>query len=296
MNFNGAYTAIVTPFDEHGEINWDSYGRLLDFQIEGGISGIVACGTTGESPTLSRQEKLHVFDYTRDKCKDKCAFIAGTGSNSTRDSISLSLEAIALGADALMIITPYYNKPGQEGLYRHFSEVAEAVAPFPMIIYNVPSRTNVHIDAKTVAKLNKEYSNIVGIKDASGNFNHLLNIKRLLPDSFDLLCGEDALLHAYLSYGAAGIISVASNIIPGKMQEFCQWDSKEDVLNSFRLQKELHPFIESIFAETNPIPVKHALNLMGFDVGIPRSPLNELSDHNKSELESILAEQKLIGS
>lgn len=291
MNLKGAYTAIVTPFNDENEINWEVYDELIDFQLTGGISGIVPCGTTGESPVLTTTEKIDLIRRTVEKCQSRASVIAGTGSNNTQATIEFSKKAIALDVDALMIITPYYNKPGQKGLYLHFSEIAKAIAPFPFIIYNVPSRTNVHIEAKTVHQLHLENHNLVGIKDASGDFDYLIELKRLLPDNFNILCGEDGLLLPYSACGASGIVSVASNIIPGKMNALCKLISDKNSEEQLRNEHlKLKPLMDALFLETNPIPVKYALNLMGFNVGTPRLPLHELSSEYRAALQSLMDE------
>lgn len=284
----GTYTAIATPFDAQDKINLNSLERLVEYQIKNGISGLVPCGTTGESPALSKKEKRTVIEKVIDICRDRYQVVAGTGSNNTQKTIEESLWARDTGADVAMVITPYYNKPGQKGLFAHFDAVATALAPFPLLIYNVPSRTNVNLKPATLKKLCDLHSNIIGIKDASGNMEQVLLYKAVTPDNFSILCGEDALLPAYIACGAKGVVSVASNIYPKEMSRLVKFGLEGKATDLLQEHLDLMNIMKYLFIETNPIPVKYALNIMGFEMGLPRLPLHELSEKYRDELRTLL--------
>lgn len=290
--FKGVITAIVTPFCE-GEIDWKSYEKLIKFQIKGGISGIVPCGTTGESATLSYDEHNKVVEMTVKLVAKKVSVIAGTGANSTTEAIELTEHAKKVGADASLQITPYYNKPTQEGMYRHFKKIAEHVN-IPIILYNVPGRTGVNLLPETVVRLS-EIKNIVGIKEASGNINQVTEIcKTVRRKDFAVLSGDDSLTLPILAVGGRGVVSVASNIIPSKMSKLVSLYLDGDVKKSLELHYELYDLMQALFIETNPIPVKTALSLMGMIKNEVRLPLCEMAENNLAKLKKVLLKYKLI--
>ena len=276
--FKGAITAIVTPF-KNGQIDYDAYEKLVKFQIKGKIDGVVPCGTTGESATLSYDEHNKVVEMTVKLVNKKVPVIAGTGANSTDEALELTAYAKKVGADASLQVTPYYNKPSQEGLYRHFKKIAENI-DIPIILYNVPGRTGVNLSPETVVRLS-QIPNIVGIKEASGNINQVTEICRSVKKkNFSVLSGDDSLTLPILSVGGVGVISVASNIVPAKISKMIDLYLKGDVQKAVALHYELYPLMQSLFIETNPVPVKAALNLMGMINNEVRLPLSELSDAN----------------
>lgn len=284
----GTYTAIATPFDDQDKINHKSLERLIEYQIKNNITGLVPCGTTGESPALTSKEKKAVIEKVVSVSGERCQVIAGTGSNNTQKTIEQSLWAKDAGADVAMVITPYYNKPGQKGLFAHFDAVASALAPFPLLIYNVPSRTNVNLKPVTLKKLCDLHSNIVGIKDASGNMEQVLLYKAVAPDNFSILCGEDGILPAYIGCGAKGVVSVASNIYPKEMVNLVNNGLEGNSSELLQDHLDLLNIMKYLFIETNPTPVKYALNIMGFEMGLPRLPLLELSEKYRDELRTLL--------
>lgn len=289
--FTGAGVAIVTPMKANGEVNYEKFGELLEFQIAGGTDAIIVCGTTGEASTLSHEEHLECIRYTVSKVAGRIPVIAGTGSNCTETSIYLSTEAEKAGADGLLLVTPYYNKATQKGLIAHFANTAKAVN-IPAILYNVPSRTGCTILPETVAALVKEVDNIIGIKDATGNIGQTMQTMHLCQGDIDLYSGNDDQIVPVLSAGGKGVISVLSNVVPKETHEICAKFFEGDVKGSLALQLEYLPLINNLFTEVNPIPVKAALNLMGMEVGPLRLPLTEMEDAHK---EKLAAEMKKLG-
>ena len=291
--FKGAFTAIVTPFKEDGRLDEKALKALVEFQIKNKIDGIVPCGTTGESPTLDYEEHHKVIKIVVDASNGKVPVIAGTGSNSTKEAVEMTRKAADAGADASLQVCPYYNKPTQEGLYRHFSEIAKSV-DIPIIIYNIQSRTAVNLETATLATLAKEHSNIVGVKEASGNMPQMMEVISSLPKNFSVLSGDDILTLPLMSCGGHGVISVASNIVPNEIHNLT-----ESALNGdFRKAEELHykylPLFKGIFIETNPIPIKAALAMKGMIKEIYRLPMCEMKDENKDKLRKILKDLKII--
>ena len=283
--FSGAIVAIVTPFRE-GKVDEKAYRSLINFVIEGGVRGIVPCGTTGESATLSHKEHEHVIDITVDEVGKRVPVIAGTGSNSTTEAIRLTKHAKDAGADAALLITPYYNKPTQKGLYEHYKAVAKA-CDIPQILYNVPGRTGVNMATETVVELSK-IDNIVGIKEASGDLVKCSQIVRDTADDFCVLSGEDALNYPILCVGGVGAISVTANILPDKLSAMCKaWDAR-DIKKAQKLHLELLDINQALFIETNPIPVKTALAMMGKVKEEFKLPLCPMSESNKKKLAEVL--------
>ncbi|MDO5346454.1 MAG: 4-hydroxy-tetrahydrodipicolinate synthase [Lachnospiraceae bacterium] len=285
--FTGAGVAIVTPMYEDGTVNFDKLGELLEEQIASGTDAIIICGTTGESSTLSHEEHLKVIKYAIDKVAKRIPVIAGTGSNCTETAVYLSREAEKYGADALLQVTPYYNKATQKGLKKHFTAVADAVN-IPIILYNVPSRTGCNILPETAAELVKNVKNIVGVKEASGNISQVAKLMSLAGDEIELYSGNDDQIVPIMSLGGKGVISVLSNVAPKQTHEIAASYLAGDVEKSCRLQLEAIELIDALFCEVNPIPVKTALNLMGKNVGPLRGPLCEMEEKNVERLKAAL--------
>ena len=291
--FKGAITAIVTPFKEDESLDLDALGRLVEFQIKNNIDGIVPCGTTGESPTLDYEEHEKVIQTVIDAANGRVPIIAGTGSNSTREAIEMTKKAADAGADASLQVCPYYNKPTQEGLFRHFSAIARAV-DIPIIVYNIKGRTGVNMETPTLARLAKEHSSIVGVKEASGDINQMQDVLNTLPKEFDVLSGDDNMTFPLMKLGGKGVISVASNIIPNEIHQLTQYALKGDFKKAEEMHNKLMPLFKGIFIETNPIPIKAALAMKGFIEESYRLPMCEMQAENKEKLKKTLQELKLI--
>ena len=276
--FTGVATALATPFDKDG-VNTNEYKKYIQFQISSGFDALVVCGTTGESSTMTKQEKIDAITCaieTVNSSNHKIPVIVGTGSNSTSSAIEMSIIAEELGADGLLVVTPYYNKTTQSGLISHFTAIAESVS-IPIILYNVPSRTGMNIDPSTCFELSK-IDNIIGIKEASGNISQVAKIASLCGDNFSIYSGNDDQICPLLSLGGKGVISVLSNIAPKLTSSITNSFFKKAPDEACFYQLQALPLIEALFAETNPIPIKSAINLIGFDFGIPRLPLVKCSD------------------
>ncbi len=289
--FKGAGVAIVTPFNEDGSVNYDKLGELIDFNVNNGTDCIVIVGTTGEGSTLSHEEHIECIRYAVAKTAHRIPVIAGTGSNCTETEVYLSKEAYKAGVDGVLLVSPYYNKATQKGLKEHFGAVAKA-CDVPMVLYNVPSRTGVNIQARTIADLAKEYDTVVGVKDATGNIPQTMELMELMNGDFDVYSGEDGLITPLLSVGAIGVISVLSNLAPRATHDICRRFFDGDVKGSLELQMKYLPLVRALFCEVNPIPVKTALNLMGFNVGPLRLPLTPMED---ADLELLKRELKNVG-
>ena len=273
--FKGAGVAIVTPMKADGEVNYDVLGEMLETQIAGGTDAIIICGTTGESATLSEEEHSAVIRYAIKKVNKRIPVIAGTGSNCTATAIKLSQEAEKDGADGLLLVTPYYNKATQKGLITHYTAIANAVS-LPIILYNVPSRTGCNLQPETIAALVKNVKNIVGVKEASGNISQIAKVKLLCGDDIDLYSGNDDQVVPILSLGGIGVISVLSNVAPKETHDMVMAYLNGDVEKARDMQLRAIPLIDALFSEVNPIPVKKALNLMGWEAGPLRAPLSEM--------------------
>jgi 4-hydroxy-tetrahydrodipicolinate synthase len=291
--FKGAGVAIVTPFHEDGSVNYEKLQELIDFQIENGTDAIIICGTTGESATLSAEEHDQVIAFAVKAVNKRVPVIAGTGSNCTAAAIRASQEAEAAGADALLIVTPYYNKATQKGLIEHYTAIANAVT-LPIIVYNVPSRTGCNILPETMAALTRDVKNIVAIKEASGNISQIAKLARLAGDTCDIYSGNDDQIVPILSLGGIGVISVLSNVAPRQTHEICQKFFDGDVAGSLAMQLEALPLIDSLFCEVNPIPVKTALNLMGREAGPLRAPMCEMEPQHVERLTKDLKDYGLL--
>ncbi|NLA26152.1 MAG: 4-hydroxy-tetrahydrodipicolinate synthase [Firmicutes bacterium] len=279
-------TAMVTPFDGKGAVNYKAAADLARYLVEQGSTGLVVSGTTGESPTLSREEKLELFSSVVEAVKGKAAVIAGTGSNSTAEAKSLTGEAVHKGADAVLVVTPYYNKPTQEGLYRHFRSVAEETS-LPVMLYNVPGRTGVNMSADTVLRL-AEIKNIVALKEAGGDLEQAAEICAGAPQGFTVYSGDDALTLPMLSVGAVGVVSVASHLVGPQIAAMIDLFMQGRVAEATKLHLALLPVFQGLFMVSNPIPVKAALKLIGIDAGIPRLPLLPLEGETLERLQKLL--------
>lgn len=289
--FKGCGTAIATPFTEDG-VNFEEFGKLLEDQIANEVDAIIVCGTTGESATMSEEEKKEVIKFAIDKVNKRTKVVIGTGSNNTTSAIKMSKYAEEAGADALLVVTPYYNKTTQKGLVAHYKAIAESVS-LPIIMYSVPSRTGVNITPETCLELSK-IENIVAIKEASGNISQVAKIASLCKDNLDIYSGNDDQVIPLLSLGGKGVISVLSNVMPKYTHEMVHKYLDGDVKEACKMQLDVLDLIDALFCEVNPIPVKYALNLMGYNFGKPRMPLIELSDSNKEKLEEIMKKHNLI--
>lgn len=287
MKFQGTHTALATPFRE-GRFDREGFRKLIQAQVEAGVEGVVPVGTTGESPTLSHREHLEVIRAAVEDAKDHCLVIAGTGSNSTEEAIHLTTEAEKIGADAALVVAPYYNRPTQEGLYRHFRAVAQSVR-LPIILYSIPSRCGVEIAVETVARLAADTPNIRAIKEAGGNVDRVSQLRATLPPAFEILSGDDALTLPFLAVGAVGVISVASNVVPAEVRAMVQAWLEGRPEEARALHARLYPLFKDLFVETNPAPVKYALSVTcGLSPEV-RLPLCELAESNAAKLRKTLA-------
>ena len=285
--FEGAGVALITPFKENGEVNYEKLEELVEEQIAGGTDAIIACGTTGEASTMSHEEHLDVIRFVCEKVKGRPPVVAGTGSNCTETAVYLSEEAEKLGADAVHQVSSYYNKATQKGLYKHFAAVAEAIR-IPVILYNIPGRTGVNTAAGTIADLCKNVDNIVGVKEASGNFSAIAQLMNLTDGNIDLYSGNDDQIVPILSLGGKGVISVLSNIAPQQTHDICAAFFAGNAMERARLQLAAIPLIEALFCEVNPIPVKAAMNMMGKGAGPLRLPLTEMEPQNQARLRAAM--------
>ena len=286
-SFEGAGVALVTPFKENGEVNYEKLEEIVEEQIAGGTDSIIVCGTTGEASTMSHEEHLDVVGYVCKVTGKRIPVIAGTGSNCTETAVYLSAEAQRRGADGLLLVSPYYNKATQNGLKAHFKAVADAVK-IPILLYNIPGRTGVTILPQTIADLCKNVENIVGVKEASGNFSAIATLMNLADGKVDLYSGNDDQIVPLLSLGGKGVISVLSNVAPRQTHDICAAYFEGDTARSAKLQLDAIPLITELFAEVNPIPVKAAMNLMGRNVGPLRLPLTEMEPQNQEKLKAAM--------
>ena len=291
--FRGTYTAIVTPFRD-GEIDVAALERLIEGQIAAGVTGIVAVGTTGESPTLSHDERENVIKLAVKTAKGRCQVLAGTGSYSTRDAITATKRAKELGVDGALIVAPYYNKPSQEGLFRHFRAIAQET-PLPIMLYNIPGRCSVDISADTVVRLATECPTIVAIKEASGSVDRVSELRARLPNEFTILSGDDSLTLPFMSVGAVGVVSVASNLIPVEVCALVKAYDAGDVKSARALHRQLLPIFKDLFIEPNPVPIKTALAWRGMMSSEVRLPLCEMTEANQERLRKTLGSFQSTG-
>ena len=285
--FKGAGVAIVTPMKANGEVNYERFAELIEFQIQNGTDAIIVCGTTGESSTLTHEEHLEVIRYCAEKTAGRVPVIAGTGSNCTETAVYLSKEAEKYGVDGLLLVSPYYNKATQNGLYTHFKTVADAVK-IPVILYNVPSRTGCNILPETVIRLCEDVENIVAVKEASGNISQIAKLAAKAGGKVDIYSGNDDQIVPILSLGGKGVISVLSNVAPRQTHDICAKYFAGDVKGSMELQLAARELCDALFCEVNPIPVKKALNLMGMEAGSLRLPLTEMEEANAEKLKKAM--------
>lgn len=281
--FEGTFTALVTPF-QNDQLDETAYARLIEAQVCAGITGIVPVGTTGESPTLDHQEHHRVIELAVKAANKRCKVIAGTGSNSTSEAVALTVEAEKLGADAALLVAPYYNRPTQEGLFLHFAKIAEATK-LPLMLYSIPGRCGVEIAVDTVVRLASKFSNVVSIKEAGGTVERVSQLRAALPASFDILSGDDSLTVPFMSVGAVGVVSVASNLIPARVAQLVNAALSGDFKSARDAHFQLYPIFKDLFIESNPAPIKAALALLGQmkpDVRLPLAPLSNAS-HAKLE-------------
>lgn len=291
--FRGSGVALVTPFTKDKDVNYEELGRLIEFQIENGTDAIIICGTTGEPVTMTEEERLSVISYTIEKVKKRVPVIAGTGGNCTENVITFSKRAQDAGADGLLVVTPYYNKATQNGLYEHYKAVAMAV-DLPIILYNVPSRTGVNILPDTAARLGKDIENIVALKEASGNISQVAEVVRKAEGALEIYSGNDDQIVPIMSLGGIGVISVLANVAPKDTHHMVQLYLDGDVKHAAQLQLKYMDLIQALFCEVNPIPVKKALELMGFQTKELRMPLTEMETKNQVRLERTMKEAGLI--
>lgn len=290
--FTGAGVAIVTPMNADGSVNYEAMGQLIEQQVQGGTDAIIVCGTTGESSTLTDEEHRRVIQFTVAQVNHRIPVVAGTGSNDTAYCLELSQEAEKMGVDGLLLVTPYYNKCSQKGLIRHYLTVADAVN-LPMILYSVSSRTGVNILPETLKELSK-HPNIVAVKEASGSISQVAKIRHLCGDDLDVYSGNDDQIVPLLSLGGIGVISVLSNLMPKETHDICQLYFDGKVQESAALQLKLLDLINNLFSDVNPIPVKEALNMMGFPAGPCRMPLCEMDDGPREKLRASMAAVGLL--
>ncbi|WP_418790162.1 4-hydroxy-tetrahydrodipicolinate synthase [Phosphitispora sp. TUW77] len=291
-DFGRVLTAMVTPFDSKMEVDYGQARKLARYLADNGSDGIVVAGTTGESPTLTREEKIRLFETIVDEVGNRVKVIAGTGSNITSDSVSLTMEAEKVGVDGAMLVTPYYNKPPQRGMYQHFRTVAKATN-LPIMLYNVPGRTSSHLLPDTIAELAK-IDNIIAVKEASGSLPLAGEIRQKTPEDFLLYCGEDAIILPMLSVGGYGVVSVVAHIVGNELQAMVKAFLEGDTDTARKIHLDLIPVFDGMFLTTNPIPVKTAMNLMGYDVGGLRPPLVSATDDETEAIRDLLKNYKKI--
>ncbi len=291
--FKGSIVALVTPFKSDGQVDEAKLMELVEFQIKNGTNGLVPCGTTGETPTLSTAEHERVIEICIKAAKKRVSIIAGTGSNSTEEAVLLTKHAAAAGANGALIVSPYYNKPTQKGLYLHFKTIADSV-DIPIILYNIAGRTAVNIEPTTIAQLAKDCKNIVGVKEASGSLEQMQMIRHLCPKNFLLLSGDDTLTLPILSIGGVGVISVIGNIVPSDVSKLVREFEAGNFKKAREINEKLFPLAKAMFIETNPIPIKTAMEMVGLCSGKLRLPLCSMSDENVAKLKKALSAYGLI--
>ena len=291
--FTGAGVAIITPMKANGEVNYEKLGEFIDYQIENSTDAIVICGTTGEAYTLTHEEHIETIRFAADHVKKRVPVIAGTGSNCTETAVYLSQEAQKAGVDACLVVTPYYNKATQKGLIKHYTTVAKSV-DLPIIMYNVPGRTGCNIQPETAATLAKDVDNIVAIKAATGNMAQESKTMALAEGRLDMYSGEDGLIVPLMSIGAKGVISVLSNVAPQQTHDICAKFEEGKIEEARQLQFNALELVDALFCEVNPVPVKHALNLQGWDMGPLRMPLCEMEDANLERLKNAMIQYGIL--
>jgi 4-hydroxy-tetrahydrodipicolinate synthase len=290
--FAGTYTALITPF-RNGKVDYDGFRKLIEAQIAGGVDGIVPVGTTGESPTLSHEEHRDVIKAAVEIAAGRIKVVGGTGSNSTEEATDLTQDAEKAGADGALIVAPYYNKPSPEGLYRHFLAIAQATK-LPIILYSIPGRCGIEISVPVVARLAKDCSNIVAIKEAGGSVERVSQLRQAVPDTFEIISGDDSLTVPFISVGAVGVISVASNVAPAQVSELVRAAREGQMARAEQMHRRLYPLFKNLFIESNPSPAKYALSLtMGLSPEL-RLPLVEMGEENRQLVRATLADLSLL--
>ncbi|EDP75877.1 4-hydroxy-tetrahydrodipicolinate synthase [Hydrogenivirga sp. 128-5-R1-1] len=289
--FEGSIVALITPFKE-GEVDYEALGKLIDFHVDNGTDAVLVCGTTGESPTLTFEEHDKVVEFAVKHANGRIKIIAGTGANATHEAVHLTAHAKEVGADAALLVVPYYNKPTQEGLYRHFATVAEEV-DIPIILYNIPSRTGVEIGVDTVYRLVSEYPNVVGSKESTPNMDRISELRRKLGENFSILSGDDSLTLPMMALGAKGVISVANNIVPREIKALTEFAREGNFLKARELHLQLYELFKVLFIETNPIPVKTACWMLGMCEKEFRLPMCEMKPENEEKLREVLKKYNL---
>lgn len=293
MKIQGLYTAIITPF-RNNEVDYDAFRKLIDAQAAAGVDGIVPVGTTGESPTLTHAEHMKVIAKAIEFAAGRMKVIAGTGSNSTTEAIVMTREAAQLGADGTLQVCPYYNKPSQEGLYRHFKAIAEC-SPLPIVLYSIPGRSGIEIAVETAARLAKDCPTIVAIKEAGGSVDRVNQLAQALPEDFAILCGDDGLTVPFISCGAVGLVSVTSNVAPAEMKALVDAAMSGDGKRALALQKKYYPLMKGLMSlDTNPVPIKAALALRGDISWEIRLPLAPLAEEKHGKLSALLKQFNLL--
>lgn len=290
--FQGVYTALITPFRSDRTIDEPALRRIVDAQIEAGVSGLVPVGTTGESPTVSHEENLQVIEIVINEAAGRVPVIAGTGSNSTAEAIDMTSRARELGAAASLQVSPYYNKPSQEGLYRHFTTIADAV-DLPMVVYNIPGRTGRNIETATLARM-AEHPRIVAVKEASGSIPQMMDVIARLPDSFDVLSGDDNLAFPLSALGGNGVVSVASNLVPARMVAMIRQTLAGEISHARAAHYELLPLFRAVFLDTNPIPIKYMMHRAGFCEEVYRLPIVPLANEHKAQVDLLLSRMAIV--
>jgi 4-hydroxy-tetrahydrodipicolinate synthase len=288
MSFRGTFTALVTPFRD-GAIDFPALEKLIEAQISAGIDGLVAVGTTGESPTLSHEEKEQIVRFTIKKANKRCLVLVGTGSYSTREAIAATEKAEKLGADGALVVAPYYNKPSQEGLFRHFQAIANATS-LRLMLYNIPGRCGVDIGAETVARIQSDCANVVSIKEASGSVDRVSELRARMPTEFTILSGDDGLTLPFMAAGAVGVVSVASNLLPGEICQLVRAFASGDLEGARHLHQRLYWLFKDLFIEPNPVPAKTAMAWRGMISSEVRLPLCEMTKANEARLRKTLEE------
>jgi 4-hydroxy-tetrahydrodipicolinate synthase len=292
--FGRVLTAMVTPFNDDGSVNYEVAEKLAVHLISNGSDGLVISGTTGESPTLTEEEKNTLFKVIKNAVGKKAKIIAGTGTNSTDKAITATQKAAEIGVDGSLQVVPYYNKPPQDGLFKHFESIAKSCPDLPLMLYNIPGRTGCNLEAETIGKLANQCDNIVAVKEASGNLEQTCKIRLLTPSSFNIYSGEDFLTLPMMTMGCVGVVSVCSHLVGKEMQDLIRAFESGNVKLAQEIQLKLYPLFKALFYTTNPIPVKAALNMQGWKVGGLRLPLTEISEDLKSKLATVLTELKLV--
>ncbi|QZZ23763.1 4-hydroxy-tetrahydrodipicolinate synthase [Leptothermofonsia sichuanensis E412] len=293
VNFGRVITAMITPFSEDGRVDYGIAEKLAAHLVDHGSDGLVVCGTTGESPTLTWEEEYELFRVVQQAVSGKAKVIAGTGSNSTREAIAATQKAAKLGVDGSLQVVPYYNKPPQEGLYQHFKAIAESTPELPIMLYNIPGRTGQGLQLETIIRL-AELPNIVSIKEASGSLDQASEIRRATPPNFSIYSGDDSLTMPLLAVGGAGVVSVASHLVGSQLQQMIQAFEAGQVQAAIQTHLRLFPLFKALFLTTNPIPIKAALRLQGWRVGNPRLPLVDIPTDLSAKLKSVMVDLSLL--